>query len=118
MTTTTPAGRPPPGPADRAQRVHWAWVVAGVAFVALVGAAAFRAAPGVLIEPLHEEFGWSRGTIVAPRSRVNLLLYGLTAPFAAALMDRFGIRRVVDRALTARRARQRPDRVHDRSRGS
>ena len=30
---------------------------------------------------------------------LNLLLYGLTAPFAAALMDTFGIRRVAATAL-------------------
>lgn len=79
-------------------RLHRAWLVAGVAFVALVGAAGFRAAPGVLINPLHEEFGWPRTTISAAVS-VNLLLYGLTAPFAAALMDRYGMRRVVSIAL-------------------
>lgn len=65
----------------------------------IIGAAAFRSLPGLLIDPLHDEFGWSRGTIGAAVS-VNLALYGLTAPFAAALMDRFGIRRVVAVALT------------------
>lgn len=65
----------------------------------ITGAAAFASLPGLLIEPLHEDFGWSRGTIGFAVS-VNLALYGLTAPFAAALMDRFGIRRVVAVALT------------------
>jgi sugar phosphate permease len=78
--------------------LHRAWLVAGVAFVAILGAAGFRATPGVLITPLEEDFGWSRGTISLAVS-VNLILYGLTAPFAAALMDRFGIRRVVATAL-------------------
>ena len=79
-------------------RIHPAWFVAVVAFVALVGAAGFRATPSVMLRPLHEEFGWSLGTISTAVS-VNLLLYGLTAPFAAALMERFGIRRVVLSAL-------------------
>ncbi|WP_250000973.1 MFS transporter [Actinoplanes sp. M2I2] len=79
-------------------RIHPAWLVAVVAFVALVGAAGFRATPSVMIRPLHDEFGWSLGTISAAVS-VNLLLYGLTAPFAAALMERFGIRRVITVAL-------------------
>ncbi|MBY8872279.1 MFS transporter [Micromonospora sp. PLK6-60] len=79
-------------------RLHPAWYVAAVAFVALVGAAGFRATPSVLLHPLHAEFGWPLATISAAVS-VNLLLYGLTAPFAAALMDRFGIRRVVAAAL-------------------
>lgn len=80
------------------KRFHPAWLVAAVAFVALVGAAGFRATPGVMLHPLHEEFGWSLGTISLAVS-INLLLFGLTAPFAAALMERFGIRRVVAYAL-------------------
>lgn len=78
---------------------HRAWGVAAVTFVALVGAAGFRATPGVLVLPLQEEFGWSSATVSLAVS-VNLLLFGLTAPFAAALMERFGIRRVVASALT------------------
>ncbi|WP_372465815.1 MFS transporter [Nocardia spumae] len=77
---------------------HPAWIVAAVGFVALLGAAAFRSVPSVLLEPLHEEFGWSHGTIGAAVS-VNMLLYGVISPFAAALMDRFGIRWVVACAL-------------------
>ena len=78
--------------------MHPAWWVAAVTFLALVGAAAFRAVPGVLIDPLRAEFGWSVSTISAAVA-VNMALYGLTAPFAAALMERFGIRRVVVGAL-------------------
>nr|WP_212761582.1 MFS transporter [Nocardia uniformis] len=84
---------PPRGP-----RLHPAWIVAAVAFVTLIGAAGFRSVPSVLMNPLHEEFGWSHGTIGLAVS-VNVLLYGLISPFAAALMDRFGIRRVVAGAL-------------------
>ena len=73
-------------------------MVAAVTFVTLVGAAAFRSVPGVLMDPLHEEFGWSHGTIGSAVS-VNLVLFGLFSPFAAALMDRFGVRRVVAIAL-------------------
>jgi MFS family permease len=79
-------------------RLHRGWIVAAVAFIALIGAAGFRSTPSALVAPLQEEFGWSRGTISIAVS-VNLLLYGLTAPFAAALMERFGIRRVVASAL-------------------
>ncbi|MGW1770001.1 MFS transporter [Streptomyces sp. NPDC002073] len=95
----TPAGPATPvRPARR--RPHRAWSVAVVTFVTIIGAAAFNSVPGLLIGPLHEEFHWSRGTIGLAVS-VNLALYGLTAPFAAALMDRFGIRRVVAAGLTA-----------------
>jgi MFS family permease len=84
---------------SRRPRVHWAWVVAAISFVALLGAAGFRSVPGVFMMPLHQEFGWSHGTIGLAMS-VNMTLFGLTAPFAAALMDRFGVRRVLAVALS------------------
>ncbi|MBL1080173.1 MFS transporter [Nocardia sp. 2] len=93
-----PADGVPEGSTRLRRGPHPAWIVAGVGFIALLGAAGFRSVPGVLMEPLHEEFGWSHGTIGAAVS-VNVLLYGLISPFAAALMDRFGIRRVVASAL-------------------
>jgi MFS family permease len=79
-------------------RIHWAWVVAAVSFVAILGAAGFRSVPGVMMNPLHHEFGWSHGTVGLAMS-VNMTLFGLTAPFAAALMDRFGVRPVLAVAL-------------------
>jgi MFS family permease len=84
--------------ARRIRLPHRAWIVAVIAFITLIGAAGFRAVPSVLIDPLHEEFGWSRATISAAVS-INLILFGLFSPFAAALMDRFGIRQVVVFAL-------------------
>jgi MFS family permease len=69
-----------------------------VAFLTLLGAAGFRAAPSVLMVPLQDEFGWPRTAMSAAVS-LNLILYGTMAPFAAALMDRFGIRRVATIAL-------------------
>lgn len=77
---------------------YWPWLVAFAGFVALVGAAGFRSAPGVLIDPLRAEFGWSTATISLAVS-VNMLLYGLFSPFAAALMERFGMRAVASCAL-------------------
>ncbi|RPF23116.1 MFS transporter [Myceligenerans xiligouense] len=104
--TDTPAPAAQPGPPGRtprpprsAPRIHPAWWVALVSFLTILGAAAFAAAPGLLIEPLHHELGWSRATIGAGLS-IQLVLYGITAPFAAALMDRFGIRPVVAVALS------------------
>jgi MFS family permease len=85
-------------PAPVRRRIHPAWSVAAVAFLALVGAAGFRAAPGVLMVPLQNEFGWST-TVLSAAVSINLVLFGLTAPFAAALMERFGIRAVTAVAL-------------------
>ena len=86
-------------PAGPRPRIHYAWIVAGVAFLALLGAAGFRSTPGVLIVPLEQEFHWSAATISLAVS-INLVLFGLTGPFAAALMDRFGVRAVMLGALS------------------
>jgi MFS family permease len=72
----------------------YAFVAAGVVFVALMAAAGLRSAPGVLMLPLERAFGWDRGTISAAAA-VGIFLYGLTGPFAAALMQSFGVRRTV-----------------------
>lgn len=78
--------------------MHPAWIVAAVTLGALVAAAAFRSSIGVLLEPIEAEFGWSRAT-TSGAVTVNLVLYGLVAPFAAALMERWGVRRTVTAAL-------------------
>ncbi len=83
---------------QRTRRIHPAWIVAAVGFLALVGAAGFRSAPGVMMVPLQEEFGWG-STTISIAIGINILLFGLTAPFAAALMSRFGIRKVTTVAL-------------------
>ena len=80
-------------------RVHYAWVVAAATFVVLLTAAGFRATPGVLLLPLQHEFGWSPA-LIGGAVAVNLLVYGLGAPFAAAVVERFGLRRVTVIALT------------------
>ncbi|HZI35778.1 MAG TPA: MFS transporter, partial [Gaiellales bacterium] len=80
-------------------RVHYAWVVAAATFVVLLTAAGFRATPGVLLLPLQHEFGWSPA-LIGGAVAVNLLVYGLGAPFAAAIVERFGLRRVTVIALT------------------
>jgi predicted MFS family arabinose efflux permease len=77
---------------------NYAFVVAGVIFLALLAAAGVRAAPGVLILPLGQAFGWSRDTI-SLSAAVGIFLYGMVGPFAAALMQAVGIRRTLIGAL-------------------
>lgn len=79
-------------------RIHRAWLVAGVTFLVLLASAAFRSSMGVMLVPFEDDFGWSHSAISLAVS-VNLVLYGVTAPFATALMERFGIRQVVVVAL-------------------
>src|SRR5471032_231792 len=75
-------------------KIHYAWIVAGVTFVTLLAAAGARATPGVILLRIGNEFQWSRATVSSIVS-INIFLYGLIGPFAAALYQRFGLRRVM-----------------------
>src|SRR5215218_1500389 len=80
------------------RRVHYGWVVVAVTFLTMLVTAGAVGAPGVLIVPLQREFGWDTAQISTALA-LRLLLFGLMGPFAAALMNRFGVRPVVLVAL-------------------
>lgn len=80
------------------QKIHPGWIAVTVTFFTLMASAGYRSAPSVLIVPLEDAFGWSRSQISLAVS-INVLLFGLVAPFAAALMERFTVRKVVMSAL-------------------
>jgi sugar phosphate permease len=86
------------GPSPAKRTLHYAWIVAAITFCTLLIGAGVRATPSVLIVPLERDFHWSRATISFAIS-VNLVLYGLIGPFAAELMNRFGVRRVIAGSL-------------------
>jgi MFS family permease len=79
-------------------KLHKAWIVAGATFLTLIAAAAFRSTTSVLYMPIEMEFHWSR-VITSGALGLNILVYGLTAPFAALFMNRFGAKRVASVAL-------------------
>src|SRR5947207_11111879 len=80
-------------------KIYYGWIVVGITCLVLLTSAGIRSTPGILMVPLEEEFHWSRATIGFAVS-INLILYGCIGPFAAAIMERFGIRRSVLCALT------------------
>ncbi|GKQ54314.1 MFS transporter [Bradyrhizobium sp. Ce-3] len=77
---------------------NYAFVVVAVIFLALLASAGLRSTPGVLMLPLQQAFGWDVG-VISSSAAVGIFLYGLAGPFAAAVMQRFGIRRTVLGAL-------------------
>jgi sugar phosphate permease len=77
---------------------HYAWVIAAVTFTVLLITAGIRATPGVLMVPLQAEFGWTTAAISFAIA-INIALFGLIGPFAASVMARWGMRRVVLGAL-------------------
>lgn len=78
--------------------IHYAWVVAATTFLTMLVTAGAVGAPGVLIGPLEAEFGWATADISSSFA-IRLMLFGLMGPFAAAFMNRFGIRKVTAAAL-------------------
>src|ERR1700722_7942304 len=74
--------------------IYYGWFVAGATFLVMLATAGAMGAPGVIIQPLEKEFGWSTAQISVALA-VRLALFGLIAPFAAAFINRFGVRPVV-----------------------
>src|SRR5215210_9309852 len=71
--------------------IHYAWVMVAVTFVTTLISAGTVGAPGVFIVPLQQEFGWTTAEISSALS-IRFILFGLMAPFAAALLNRYGLR--------------------------
>lgn len=95
----TASGGPVQSPKQgSAQKLHYAWIVAGVTFLILLATAGIRATPAILMVPLEHEFGWTRAAISAAVA-MNIALFGIIGPFAASLMSRYGLRRIVLMAL-------------------
>jgi sugar phosphate permease len=78
-----------------AQReLHYGWVLVGLAFAYGLCSTATLSIPGVLLLPMSADLGWSVGELSAPMG-LRFALFGLVAPFAGALLVRYGPRAVV-----------------------
>ncbi len=102
---SVPAARPAPlslsnrlATALGARKIFYGWAVVGSTFLVMLSNAGVMGAPGVFIGPLQKEFGWSAADISSAFA-IRLAIYGLIAPFAAALINRFGVRAVVIAAI-------------------
>src|SRR6202043_3642687 len=80
------------------RNIYYGWVVVAVTFLTMLVTAAAMGAPGVLIVPLEHEFGWNTEQISSALA-LRLMLFGLFGPFAAAFMNRFGVRAVMVSAV-------------------
>ncbi len=81
------------------RNVHYGWVVVATTFFTMLVAAAALGLPGVLIVPLQREFGWSTSQISSALA-LRLVLFGVLGPFAAAFINRFGVRIIVGVAMS------------------
>src|SRR5438046_9187121 len=73
------------------RKIHYGWVMVALTFFTALISAGTVGAPGVFIVPLQKEFGWSPAEISSALS-IRFILFGLMAPFAAALLNRYGLR--------------------------
>ena len=78
--------------------VHFAWVIVAITFLTALTSSAALGLPGALMQPLSREFGWDAEQISSALA-VRFVLFGLMGPFAAILMERFGLRNVICVAL-------------------
>ncbi len=110
MTATTPSASPPQrrsaalslsnplAAALAARNVYYGWIVAAATFLVMLATAGAMGAPGVIMQPLEKEFGWSAADISSALA-LRIALFGLMAPFSAAFINRFGVRPVVTAAV-------------------
>ena len=73
---------------------HYSWIILLVTFLAIITAGIIRSASGVFIVPFEEQFDWSRSSISLAFA-VSLFLYGVSGPFMAALVDKYGLKRMM-----------------------
>ena len=78
--------------------IHYAWVVMGIAFLTMLVSSAALGLPGAFLMPISREYGWTTAQISSALA-VRFMLYGLMGPFAAVLLERYGLRRIVCLAL-------------------
>ena len=70
----------------------------GIVFLTMLVSSAALGLPGAFLKPLSRDFGWTTAQISSALA-VRFVLYGLIGPFAAILMERYGLRRIVCSAL-------------------
>jgi MFS family permease len=80
-------------------RLHYAWITLAVVFTSMLAGVGVRAAPGIMILPLQQAFGWDVSTISGAVS-LNIILLGITGPFLTGLMQVIGLKRTMIGCLT------------------
>jgi MFS family permease len=74
--------------------IHYGWIVAAITFLTMLTMSAALGLPGAMLQPLGKEFGWSTGQVSSALA-LRFALFGLMGPFAAVLMERYGLRAVM-----------------------
>lgn len=81
------------------RRIHYSWIILSIAFFSIIIAGIVRSSSGVFIVPFEKEFGWDR-SIISFAFALSLLLYGISGPFMAALIEVIGLKKMMILAMT------------------
>ncbi|MEO6855122.1 MAG: MFS transporter [Rhodoferax sp.] len=78
--------------------IHFSWAILAIVFLTMLSSSAALGLPGAFLQPLSKEFGWSTDQISSAMA-LRFMLFGLMGPFAAILMERYGLRTIICTAL-------------------
>ncbi len=78
----------------RRQTPHYGWIIVGICAASMPIIYGVRHSFSVFFPPILDEFGWSRGSTALMMS-LNLFIYGLMAPLAGSMGDRWKPRKVM-----------------------
>ena len=80
-------------------KIYYGWYIVGLTFFVLLTVSGMRSASAVIIQPLSADMHWTVAQISVAIA-TNVVLFGAMGPFAAAMMQRYGVRRSMLGALT------------------
>jgi MFS family permease len=79
-------------------RIHYSWIILMITFFSIIVAGIVRSSSGVFIVPFENEFGWDR-SVISLAFAISLFLYGISGPFMAALIEAFGLKKMMVAAM-------------------
>ena len=79
--------------------IHYGWVMVALTFLTTICSSAAVSLIGVLLVPMTQEFGWTKGDVSGAMGML-FVMFACTAPFAGALILKYGQRRMVVVAAT------------------
>ncbi|MEH7118356.1 MFS transporter [Neobacillus vireti] len=76
------------------KRVHYAWIIVFVTFLALLAVQGVRLSFGAFVEPWEKDFSMDRGTL-SLISTLSFIIYGLSQPMIGRMVDLLGPRKIL-----------------------
>ncbi|SOC40613.1 MFS transporter [Ureibacillus acetophenoni] len=76
------------------RRIHYSWFILIISFFSIIVAGIIVASSGVFLTPFEKEFGWDR-PVISIAFGICLLFYGISGPFMAALLEKFGLKKMM-----------------------